>query len=117
MEDILESVRHRYTKAIALTGESNRKWRDGSGIFGMAKGSYDGEILDGVPKALQRQSFGCGNPVRYADLRRGNGSRLGVRRRARSVSRFRAVGSIRKSHRPRHDGRNAFKRRRKTFTF
>ncbi len=71
MGDIRESVRHRYAKAIPLSGESNRKLWDGSGISGMAKGSYDGEILDGVPKAMKEQSFGCGNPVHYADLRPG----------------------------------------------
>lgn len=71
MGDMQEAVRRRYAKAIALTGESNRKWRDGSGISGMVKDSYDGEMLDRVPKALQGQSFGCGNPVRYADLRPG----------------------------------------------
>ncbi len=77
MENIRDSVRERYAKAIKNTtscccgsGGCCTSAAEGD-ILSMTKGNYDGATLEKTPEHMADQSFGCGNPFTEARIHPG----------------------------------------------
>jgi len=76
VENIRDSVRERYAKAIKNTTPCCGSGgcctsASGGDILSMTKGNYDGATLEKTPEHMADQSFGCGNPFTEARIHPG----------------------------------------------
>ncbi len=71
-EKIKELVQREYGERVESKGESGCCSDRGAEIHWMENLGYTQEQLEGVPAAAQEKSFGCGNPLLFADVRAGD---------------------------------------------